>query len=324
MVADSNLTNKINLEYTNCNFCNSDEYIPLYQIPDLLLGDVSNKFTFVKCVHCGLIYQNPRVTKQDIMKFYPDSYESYQSINLKTSWLMGKILRYGLQKRKRFVLNYRSKGRLLDIGCATGDFLDEVSHYGNNTQWELYGVEISKYAAELASKKKYLKIFNATLEECGFPDHYFDVITLWDVLEHLYDPAGSLSEIHRILKPGGILVIRVPNFNSLDRIIFKSEWAGWDAPRHLYVFSKSTIAAYLDRNGFSILNLSTNIGSYTTFLLSLRFFLTQKRKMDLNNSSGMISFLYSPLVRILSAPLFFLVSIAGLGPLMVITSIKGK
>ncbi|WP_322793426.1 class I SAM-dependent methyltransferase [Bellilinea sp.] len=324
MVADSKLTEKINLEYTNCNFCNCNEYVSVNQIPDLLLGNLSNKFSFVKCVNCGLIYQNPRVTQQDILKFYPDSYESYQPINLNSSWLMGKILRYGLQKRKGFVLKYRNSGKLLDIGCATGDFLDEVSHYGKNTQWDLYGVEISKYAAELASRKKYLNIFNTTLEDCGFPDHFFDVITLWDVLEHLYDPAGSLSEINRILKPGGLLILRVPNFNSLDRIIFQSEWAGWDAPRHLYVFSKKSITAFLERTGFSILNFNTNIGSYTTFLLSLRFFLTQKQKLDLNHPSKMISFLYSPLARIISAPLFYLVSKAGLGSLMVVTTVKEK
>ncbi len=308
-------------ETISCNFCHSTDYLPLFQLPDLLLGDFSNKFTYVRCNNCGLIFQNPRVKEERILQYYPDTYDSYQQIHENNQTLLGIILRYGLMKRKKIVLKYHKSGRLLDIGCSTGDFLAEISDYGRNTQWELFGVEISEFAANLAKRKKYLNILNSSLEKANFPDHYFDVITLWDVLEHLYDPFNSLLEIYRILKPGGILLIRVPNYDSIDRKIFKSNWAGWDAPRHLFIFNKKTIKFYLQKTGFTIIDLNTNIGSYTTFLLSLRFYLTQTRKFSVIQSD-ILRLLYSPFFRVISAPLFYLISVSGWGPLMVISSIK--
>ncbi|MEW6654309.1 MAG: class I SAM-dependent methyltransferase [Bacteroidota bacterium] len=309
------------LEKVSCNFCNSQNHYQLFQLTDLLMGDFSETFSYVRCHDCGLIFQNPRIRIEDILKYYPENYDSYQEVNRNDSTLLGKILRYGLRKRKNFVYEYCKSGRLLDVGCSTGDFLDEISDNGKNHQWELFGIEISEYAANIARKKKRLNIFNSTLEEANFPDEYFDVITLWDVLEHLYDPYSSLLEINRILKHGGILVIRVPNYDSLDRLIFKSSWAGWDAPRHLYVFNKKILRAYLEKTGFSIASLKTNIGSYTTFLLSLRFFLTKKKKFG-TVQSNLLSTLYSPFFRITTAPLFYVISMSGLGSLMVITSIK--
>lgn len=311
------------MERTCCNYCHSEEYLPLYQIPDLLLENFSNSFSFVRCTQCGLIYQNPRIKSTEISKYYPNSYESYQEIDPKGSLLLGIILRYGLKKRKNFVYKYCKGGKLLDIGCSTGDFLDEIGDYGRNNQWELFGVEISEYAANIARKKNHLRIFNSTLEGVNFPDRFFDVITLWDVLEHLHDPFESLLEMNRILKPGGILLVRVPNFDSMDRSIFKSNWAGWDAPRHLYVFGKTNIKALLNKTGFSIKNINTNIGSYTTFLLSLRFSLARRRALK-NRPSRILDTLYSPLFRIISAPLFYIISASGFGPLMVIASVKEK
>lgn len=309
------------LEKVSCNFCNSENHHSIFQIKDLLLGDFSQTFSYVKCSNCGLIFQNPRVSSEYILKYYPDNYDSYQPVNANNSTLLGRILRYGLRKRANFVYKFCKGGRLLDIGCSTGDFLDQIGESGKKDQWELFGVEISEYAASLAREKKNLKIFNSTLEEAQFPDNFFDVITLWDVLEHLYDPYGSLIEINRVLKKGGVLLIRVPNYDSLDRLIFKSTWAGWDAPRHLYVFNKKILRAYLEKTGFSVASINTNIGSYTTFLLSLRFFLTQKKKFG-TVQSNFLSILYSPFFRIATAPIFYVISMSGFGPLMVITSIK--
>lgn len=311
----------MSMEEMCCNYCESKNHTLLFELPDLLLGDFSRNFSYVRCNDCGLIFQNPRMNMDELSNYYPDNYDSYQQVNRKDSTLLGTILRYGLKKRKRFVYKYCKSGRLLDIGCSTGDFLDEISDSGKRTEWELFGVDNNEYATNLAKKKTYLSIHNSTLEEANFPDQYFDVVTLWDVLEHLYDPSGTLLEVNRILKPGGILIIRVPNYNSLDRIFFKSNWAGWDSPRHLYVFNKNIIKAFMKKTGFSVTNLNTNIGSYTTFLLSLRFFLTRRRKLN-SSQSLILRVLYSPFFRIVSAPLFYGISISGLGSLMVVTAIK--
>jgi SAM-dependent methyltransferase len=248
---------------------------------------------------------------------YPPDYDSYvpESKLENKSWLMKKAIEYGLNKRSRFVTIHKSSGRLLDIGCAIGLFLHSMQQHPD---WELMGIEINPYAANIARDQFGLNVFTGLLEDASYPDDFFDAVTLWDVLEHIHDPSSSLSEIHRILKPDGILVFRIPNEKSWDANIFDQYWAGLDAPRHLYVFDQYTIRDMLNRNGFNITQMSCLGGSYPTFVLSVRFWLLAK---GLNESTRqrILGILYHPIIRLLTSPLFFVSSFGLRGPLITVT-----
>lgn len=139
--------------------------------------------------------------------------------------------------------NY-SKGNLLDIGAGTGDFLSAAKGRG----WNVFGAEPNRDARQLAAEKG-VELQEAT---STFPDHYFDVITMWHVLEHVPDLGEQTKELERLLKPDGMLVVAVPNFKSYDAQKYKEFWAAYDVPRHLYHFSPSAIKEIFLRNNFSL------------------------------------------------------------------------
>ena len=207
------------MERVICNLCKSDQSEVIYELADWLLEQPEGKFTFVRCLTCGLIYQNPRPDITEMENYYPPEYESYQVMPWggRSSWIAKKAVNYGMNKRIRSVTRFKQQGRLLDIGCANGRFIESL--YGK-AGWEVHGVEISEYASQLA-RDRGLNVFTGSLEAAAFPDQYFDVITMWDVIEHLHDPEATLREIHRVLKTGGILILRLPNGNSRD---FEAFW----------------------------------------------------------------------------------------------------
>jgi 2-polyprenyl-3-methyl-5-hydroxy-6-metoxy-1,4-benzoquinol methylase len=308
------------MQTVSCNLCKSKEFEPLYQLPDLLLERDDLQTTLVRCVGCGLVYQNPRPTIEEMVVHYPSEYESYTSNPNyeKISWLLRKAYQYGIDKRGRILTRHKKSGRLLDVGCATGIFLAGIKA---NPGWELYGVEINEHAASIAREQHRLNVATGTLEDVEYPTDFFDAVTLWDVLEHLHDPSKSLIEISRILKKDGVLIIRVPNLSSWDAKLFGSSWAGLDAPRHLYVYDPHTLSRLLHKTNFDILRMGCDIGSYTTFILSLRFWLLAKgvRKPTRESISRI---LYHPFMRIISAPFFYAYGLGLRGPLLTVVAIN--
>jgi len=254
----------------------------------------------------------------EMEQHYPQEYEPYHSYeNKKTSWLLEKAIEYGLDKRARsFVFRKQAGNLLLDVGCASGDFLNFMR---KKYHWEVQGVEISSYAAALARDKFNLDVFTGTLEQAEFQENSFNVVTMWDVLEHLHDPNSTLQEIARILKPAGMLALRVPNADSFDAKIFGPYWSGLDSPRHLYVFGKSTITKILEKNGFRILGLSSNDGSYLSFILSIRMWMVA-REISSSIRDPLIKILSGSAARILSAPIFYFYSLLQRSSQMVVVA----
>jgi 2-polyprenyl-3-methyl-5-hydroxy-6-metoxy-1,4-benzoquinol methylase len=175
------------------------------------------------------------------MKFYSDEKETTFQSNESYSY------------RLSLIEKYKKGGRLLDIGCAAGGFIKTVQGKG----WEVFGVELSRYAAESGIKNHELNIFTGTLEEAHFHDSHFDVVSAGDVLEHVPDPASFLGEIKRILKPDGIVYIAVPNFQSFHyhTMSFIAKFNNKNyfvLPHHLYHFSPATLSRLLEITGFEI------------------------------------------------------------------------
>lgn len=308
------------MESVTCNFCGAAQTTPFATVSDLLLERLSVQAVLVRCSHCGLVYQNPRPTLAEMGEHYPPEYEPYADHvgQPKRNWLLQKAIQHGTNKRCRFVTRHKRTGKLLDIGCAMGGFLLGMRELGG---WTVAGVEVNRTVAEAAAQRHGLDIFAGTLEEATYPSASFDAVTMWDVLEHVHDASQTLTEIHRILRHEGIVVIRVPNLASWDATLFGAHWAGLDAPRHLYIFTPETLSALLEKAGFQVLEHSCAIGSYMTFVLSLRFWLTA-RGASAQTKERMTKLLYHPLARLISAPLFYLVSLTRRGPLLVTVARK--
>jgi SAM-dependent methyltransferase len=296
------------MEIKTCNYCESIEQDTIYELTDLLLDRKDFQATLVKCRKCGLVFQNPQPSLKEIEAYYPPEYQPFNAEStMAPKSLLGQLVyRYGIWKRSRQVLKYKTNGRLLDVGCGTGSFLGGMQAYAG---WELYGIEPNAPAAKQAQDLFCLNIRACTLEDAGFPSRFFDVITLWDVLEHLHDPTKSLREIHRILHPEGILIMRLPNGDSREAKMFSSNWAGLDAPRHLFIFTPGLRKLILQKTNFQVLDMNSKSGGYSTFLLSLQFWLAAKGTNSIW-TKRLMSLFQHPLSRVVFLPFF---SIIGMG-----------
>lgn len=287
----------------HCHLCNSENHHLLLQQSDLFLEDPSRRFSVRQCEACNLIFLSPRPDSNELMDFYPDSYIAY-SKPLDEASKLDKINRaYGLWKRLKFVNRFVKKGRLLDVGCATGAFLEVVSE--SNQDWTLHGAEPSEYAAQVARQATNAEIYTGMLEDAHYPDNYFDAITLWDVLEHVFEPLETLQEIRRILKPEGVLVFSIPNIDSWDAAIFKHYWVGYDVPRHMHVFGDQTLARLLTQAQMYECGRACVAGSYFYFISSVLFYLRSTRPNHWLTDFAWRNHAAMPL-RLISAPYFFI------------------
>ena len=283
----------------NCLLCDNDQSEFLYQVQDRLLG-IEGEFTLVRCPECGLLYLNPQPTREEIALFYPAEYDPYiDATTDRASRLNRASVNYGMRKRCRAVTQHKSGGRLLEIGCATGTFLAAMRALGT---WNVFGVDTSEYAVQKARDQLGLDVFHGQIEEARFLDSFFDVVVLWDVLEHLPDPKSTLLEIRRVLTNNGLLIFRVPSMDSLDSKLFGPYWAGLDAPRHFSVFSRATLGRLLETTGFYLERITCFSGTYPAFVLSVRFW--ARDHLPPRTQAWVRKALESLAVRILVTPLF--------------------
>lgn len=261
------------LETIDCLNCGSPDSRLLFEVPDYLLERPEPGFPWRECLRCGLVFQSPRPGADEMDAHYPAEYAPFQTGLNRLNWLQRRSVGYGMRTKFAEISAFERGGRLLDVGCATGEFLLEVNRHRG---WAGEGVEPSAFAAEVA-RQQGLSVFGGTLEEARYPSGSFDAVTLWDVLEHIHRPDEILQEIQRITRPGGVLAMRFPNAASFDRQLFGKTWIGYDAPRHLFVYSPATIRDLLGKAGFRLLRVHTRHGAYMSFILSIRFWMTARR-----------------------------------------------
>lgn len=261
------------MEKVPCPLCGADRPLALYQVTDWQYG-LGGEFIIVRCAQCRGMYLNPRPDAQELARFYPADYAAYTREPLQEGSWLGRCIRlYGLAKRSHAVSRLVAGGRLLDIGCATGDWLALLRGGG---LWSVAGVEIDPHAASIARERYGLQVWNGAVDEVDIPPASFDVITLWDVLEHLPDPRTSLLRIATWLRPGGWLVIRTPDAGSLHARLWGQYWAGLDPPRHVVVFDRVSLARLLDQTGFGVSRMGNLSGSHALMALSWRGWLRAK------------------------------------------------
>jgi SAM-dependent methyltransferase len=212
------------LEHIPCNLCGSEKYRVRYVKPDNWLRGTLYQFPVVECVDCGLVYVNPRPSLESMAAFYPADYHYGRDSEEFDR-------RYAVQKT---LLPDISGKRVLDIGCARGDFLSYLLNTG--LAFEAHGVDT--FSTSVSDGR--IHFANDLFTSAGYESNYFDLIMSWAVFEHLHRPADYFSEASRVLKRGGRLLILVTNSES-----FYSKYAfSEDIPRHTYHYSKETLSRY--------------------------------------------------------------------------------
>jgi SAM-dependent methyltransferase len=239
----------IEWEEPNCLLCGRRNWSPLVEAPDTTTGGTGLWFAVVQCQECGLCFTNPRPTTATIGQFYPSVYRPHRiALRHRRHWLTDWLGSRRPRRKEREVLPWQGQGRLLDFGCGGGAFLARMHQQG----WQVTGLDICTTAIQRIRTELGLRAFVGTLPHPELRPASFDVITMWHSLEHVHTPLEVLQEAHRLLVPGGKLLVAVPNIDSLPFRWFGSAWYGLDLPRHLTHFAPWTLHLILERADFGV------------------------------------------------------------------------
>lgn len=234
------------MEYVACNLCGEDDSEPLWE-----QAAEGERFQMVRCRHCGLIYLNPRPSEEELAPYYG---EGYQPFGKRSSPIMNSWRRAMVRRDIKALSQLDGEGvRVLEIGCATGEYLALLQE---ESDWEVVGLERSPFAVRQAKERGELIVLEGTVETVKFSEGSFNVVIFRHLLEHLPDPRGFLGEVRRLLKPGGLCLLVVPDMGSWEARLFGASWYDLDPPRHFYHFSTETIRALLRTQKFDICSLS--------------------------------------------------------------------
>ncbi len=294
-MASSSASNvlKPGMEFVSCDLCRSDQSELVTRQRDLLLEVTQDEFTIVRCRQCGLIYLNPRPSKDLLGSYYPTVY--YPPVQAKVRPQVQQQAKNFFAKMKRWVLEdyygypspvsagwsrivrrillwpdktlrelkgrhplpWRGEGKVLDVGCGAGGNLKTLQDQG----WEPHGIEISEVAAAHARELVTGNIHTGTLESAPFSPQSFDLVFMSHSLEHLPSPVDALRRVHRLLKDDGLLVVSVPNVSSLEFKLFGRWWFPLDPPRHFYHFDKRSLSGFFTQAGFQFHHVRTGVSA---------------------------------------------------------------
>lgn len=209
----------------------------------------------VRCPSCLFIYLNPRPKEEALYQFY-QTYLPEDEISIQ-AW--ERMMRPVFKRAVHLLIRYKAQGRLLDVGSGFGFFLREMEKKG----WEVEGVDLSERAIDYTKNALGLRVHLGSLENIGFSENQFDAITGFYLIEHLPHPMAFLEECYRILKPGGLLLLRYPHTTPIKNLLklFRINNRLYDLPAHLSDFSPEMVQRCLERVGFKA--CKHLIGGYT-------------------------------------------------------------
>jgi len=243
---------------TKCPLCGRDSFKILYKStltkkdfnPKVIQVNLKNTLSnykkharIVRCSQCNLVYTNPMENFSQLLKGYEEVVDEEY---LKTE----KYRKILSKQHLKIIEKYIKNGKMLDVGSFAGYFLELAKKEG----WDIYGIEPSKWAS-LIAKKRGVKLIGQDILSIEMKKNYFDVVTMWDVIEHLPQPHRVLSNIYSVLKPGGLIVIGTPDIESLF-----AKSLGSNCPHllrmHIILYSPKTLDMLLQRHGFRIIDKS--------------------------------------------------------------------
>ncbi len=227
---------------------------------DIKIRHTKNGYNIYRCDDCKLLFVHPRPSTHDLLEIYNESYfkrgNKYKAVH-------NPRQRYNYSyndEQKIIIINkYYMSGKLLDVGCAMGDFL----YRAKQEAFDVMGVEISSYCADYVRNDLGINVHNGDLLSARLPSNAYDVVTLWDVIEHLENPFETLNEINRVLRPGGILCLSTGDAGSLYARVTGRFWHLLTPPQHLLYFNPENIGKILSRSGF-VVNTVVHSGKYAT------------------------------------------------------------
>lgn len=240
------------LETPRCDLCQSDRAAPFIRTQDFYATGhhPAAEWQFMRCANCGLIYLSPRPTPAEIGAYYPGlDYHAFQP----PSGLKARVIGWLRNREAQTLLRDCSPNtRVLEIGCGTGELLLTLRGLGA----DVLGIEPNAAAAEVGRSRAGLPILTGTLdsirESGALEAASFDLILMRYALEHVHSPRQTLAQIATFLHPNGRAVFWVPNADSADARLFGRWWRGLDAPRHLYVFTASTMQRLAEVAGLRV------------------------------------------------------------------------
>ncbi|MFT3824515.1 MAG: class I SAM-dependent methyltransferase [Chitinophagaceae bacterium] len=238
-----------NIHYTHCAACGSSSIQPVLEVKDYT---VSKKvFAVWHCNDCSLRFTQDVPGEQAIGNYYQsDNYISHSNTGKGLVNRLYHIVRkFTLASKKKLVekVSGKNTGQLLDLGAGTGAFAGYMQQKG----WRVTGLE-----PDAGARAKARELHGISLLETNslfqLPAGSFDVITMWHVLEHVHALHEYLDQLRTLLKPGGVLLIAVPNYTSEDATLYQQYWAAYDVPRHLYHFSPASMRKLVAKHGMAV------------------------------------------------------------------------
>ena len=261
--------NQDRINYTACPACGQPSISFWKQVKDYSVSQ--ENFEVWECADCQLRFTQQVPGPAAIAPYYKsENYISHTNTNKGlVNRLYHLVRNYTLQEKCRLVkaTTGLATGEILDVGAGTGYFLAAMKKAG----WKITGIEPDALARQQAAQSQGIQLLTAE-SLFQLPEAHFDVITLWHVLEHVHDLHAYLDQLMRLLKPGGHLMIAVPNYTSADATYYAENWAAYDVPRHLYHFAPGSMIRLLQQHGFRFLSTRPmRFDSYYVSLLSERY-----------------------------------------------------
>jgi 2-polyprenyl-3-methyl-5-hydroxy-6-metoxy-1,4-benzoquinol methylase len=241
----------VTFQQIDCTLCGCACYRPLFKKFGLQLAE---------CAECGLVFVNPRLPEKETLGRYDETY--FEQEYLPSLGVQDGV--YDLDffdRRYSFYLGLiadragpAAGGKLLEIGAGAGFFLKSAQRAG----WEVSGTEVSKPCFDYATKELALNLRHEQAENLTFEAGEFDVVVLFDVLEHLFDPLKVMRAVNKVLKKGGVLFMGTPNYEALARKMLGRGWSIISPVDHLYYFTERTLEKLLARAGFQQIQFVKN------------------------------------------------------------------
>ena len=236
------------MKLDHCPVCSSNNIVFVFTAEDHLQSH--ENFRIYECHNCHLRFTNPRPDDDQLSSYYNS--EEYISHTDKGTSVVNRIYKlarqFTLRSKRNLIEQVTANRTLLDVGCGTGHFIS----YCNRFDWNVTGVEPNDLA-----RKEAKEVSNTTIYQqlADINQRTFDIISLWHVLEHITDLDQTVIKLKSLLAPKGKIIIAVPNYEAYEATTFNQFWAAYDVPRHLYHFSRKSMAELMKKHGLKIVKI---------------------------------------------------------------------
>lgn len=229
----------------SCPICGEMRPQEFLHGPDRFHGRLE-EYRLVRCAGCSLVWLSDPPESSEMHLHYTEAYDQLISGS-------GQNSPHRWVARNKALTVHKQSGSLLDLGCSSGSFLESLKGRG----WNLHGIEMSAESARIAEARSGAQLFVGDILDAPFCRESFDVITCFDVLEHLYEPRRVMAKVAEWLKPGGIFYVLVPNVDGAEARVFGSYWHGLELPRHLFHYSPASLTFLARSAGLNKVSLET-------------------------------------------------------------------